>query len=74
MKATLIIYNYYRKQQRGMIFRFIKNGMGLNVERVDLDKLVVELGDWDKEDFRKDLRSLFNHGKGGIESINFDKI
>ena len=71
MTATLTFYDYDRKSNRGICFSFLDRTLGLQVERVDLDKLVVEMEGYNKKDFERYLIPYMHHGYGGVQTIEY---
>lgn len=72
MIATLTFYEYDRKSNRGICYSFIERSLGLKVERVDLDKLVVEMEGYNVKDFERYLIPYRSLGHGGFTSIEYD--
>lgn len=70
MKAELVFYDYNRKSQRGITASYIERTLGLSIERIGNDTLIVELNGYNEDDFKKNLKSYMHYGHGGIESIN----
>lgn len=69
MKATLFFYDLQRIKD--ITAFYIEKTLGLSVERVDLDKLVVELNEYNVKDFERSMNTYRDYGFGGIIKIDY---